>query len=277
MIFTLNEEIHLPSCLDSLSWCDDVIVVDSFSTDKSEDVCRQRGITFVQHAFENLASQRNWALDTLPIRHEWVLILDADERVPMELVAEMHGAIGRAPAKVAAFRLCRRLHLWGRWLKYSSLYPTWIVRLIRKDRVRYFVSGHGESQDVDGEIRGLKTALIDENLKGIDEWFARQNRYSHKEAEYEYEQSGKGDIFSNLLSNNPLRRRVGLKRLASSMPARGLLFFLYSYIWKRGFLDGRDGFVFCVMRSIYQTMIAIKKYDLKRLAAFETKTKSDET
>ncbi len=266
LIFTLNEESHLPSCLDSVSWCDDVFVVDSNSTDKSEQICRERAVTFVRNSFQDMARQRNWALDTLPIKHQWVLMLDADERVPSELVAEMQNEIAEAPLELAAFRVSRRLHMWGRWLKHSSLYPTYIVRLIRRDRVRFIKIGHGEGENVDGVIRNLRTALVDENLRGIDEWFERQNRYSRKEAEYELQQHGGSGIFGNLLSKDPLFRRAGLKQLASSMPARGLWFFLYSYFWRRGFLDGRDGFVFCVMRSMYQTMIAIKKYDLKRSA-----------
>lgn len=280
VIFTLNEEIHLPSCLDSVSWCDDVFVVDSFSTDQSASICRQRAVTFVQHVFESLAMQRNWALDTLPIKHDWVLLLDADERVPPELVVEMQNVLERAATEIAAFRLSRRLHMWGRWLRYSSLYPTWIVRVVRRGRVRFVAAGHGEVETVDGVIRNLQAALIDENRKGLDEWFARQNRYSHAEAVYELRQAGSGGMLGDLFTNDPVRRRNGLKRLASSIPARGLWFFLYSYIWRRGFLDGRDGLVFCVMRSMYQTMIAVKKYDLKRTtstAAVKSKLSADET
>ena len=98
MIFTLNEEIHLPRCLDSLGWCADVIVVDSFSTDSTERICRERGVRFVQHAFDGFGTQRNWALANVPTRHPWVLILDADERVPDALAAE----IGRSVRSVRA-------------------------------------------------------------------------------------------------------------------------------------------------------------------------------
>ena len=89
MIFTLNEEIHLPSCIDALTWCDDIIVVDSFSTDRTREICEERGVRFYQHAFEGFGSQRNWALDNIVCKHDWVLILDADERTTPEMAAEM--------------------------------------------------------------------------------------------------------------------------------------------------------------------------------------------
>ena len=115
-----------------------------------------------------------------------------------------------------------------------------------------------------GEINDLKNDLIDENLKGIDEWFERQNRYSRKDAEHELHEDGKSGV-SALLSADPLARRAALKRLARRLPSRGVIYFLYAYIWRRGFLDGRDGLTFCVMRAMYQSMVSIKKYDACRL------------
>ena len=185
MIFTLNEEIHLPSCLAALEWCADVIVIDSFSTDRTEAICRERGVRFFQHAFDGFGSQRNWALDHAEPRYPWVLMLDADERVPQELARELCDKAQNAPSAVGAFRVRRRFYMWGRWLRYSSLYPTWVVRFVHKDRVRYVDRGHAETQEVNGDILDLENDLIDENLKGIEEWFERQNRYSSKDAEYE--------------------------------------------------------------------------------------------
>ena len=134
-----------------------------------------------QRAFDGFGTQRNWALDTVPTQHEWVLILDADERVPAEMVSELQQVLPAAP-EIAAFRLARRFYMWGRWLRHSSLYPSYVVRLVRKGRVRYVNRGHAETQDVDGVTAQLATDLIDENLKGIDEWFERQNRYSTRDA-----------------------------------------------------------------------------------------------
>jgi glycosyltransferase involved in cell wall biosynthesis len=268
MIFTLNEEIHLPSCLAALDWCDDVIVVDSFSTDRTEAVCRERGVRFFQRAFDGFGGQRNWALEHTTPRHAWVLILDADERVPVELARELCDKARSTPASVGAYRVRRRFYMWGRWLRYSSLYPTWVVRFVRKDRVRYVNRGHAETQEVDGEILDLDHDLIDENLKGIDEWFERQNRYSTMDAEYESSRAALPVDWGGLISGDALRRRASLKQVAARVPFRPTLFFLYSYAFRRGFLDGRDGLVFCRMKAMYQRMVQVKKHDLQRRKDF---------
>jgi glycosyltransferase involved in cell wall biosynthesis len=264
MIFTLNEEIHLPSCLDALAWCNDVIVVDSFSTDTTRVICEQRGVRFFQNRFVGFGSQRNWALDNTKPKYPWILILDADERVTPGLAEEL-GAIAAAdPPDVGALRVRRRFYMWGRWLRYSSLYPTWVVRFIRAGRVRYQDRGHAETQTVTGRIADLRNDLIDENLKGIDEWYERQNRYSRKEAELEVSQEGAAGDMADILSVDPLKRREALKRLARRLPARGLVYFVYSYLIRGGFRDGRDGYIFCRMRASYQVEVDIKKYDLRR-------------
>lgn len=267
MIFTLNEEIHLPHCLNSLKWCDDIVVVDSFSSDRTAEICRNAGTRFFQNKFEGFGKQRNWALDNASLEHDWILILDADERVPDELAQELADIARKKPQGVGAYRLKRRFYMWGRWLKYSSLYPTWVVRFIHKDRVRYINRGHAETQQVNGEIRELTNDLIDENLKGIDEWFERQNRYAAKDAEYELEQESRSASFSELLSSDPLVKRAALKRMAVRVPGRPLWYFLYSYLIRKGFLDGKDGFMFCMMRALYQAMVNMKKFDMRRKRA----------
>ena len=264
MIFTLNEAIHLPSCLAALAWCDDVIVVDSFSTDTTETITREAGARFFQHAFTGFGDQRNWALANCSPCHEWILILDADERVTPELVDEMATRLASAPADVAAFRIKRRFYFWGQWLKYSSLYPTWVVRLIHRDRVHYINRGHAETQVVNGNTLAMTNDLIDENMKGIDEWFERQNRYSSKDAEYELQTSGKPIAWGALVTGDNLGRRATLKQIAARMPLRPLVYFLYSYVFRLGFLDGMNGFHFCVMKALYQRMVLIKKYDMSK-------------
>lgn len=264
IIFTLDEEIHLPSCLASLAWCDDIIVVDSFSRDRTGDIAAQAGVRVFRNSFTGFGDQRNWALDNTKPIHPWALILDADERVPPALAVEMTEILHEVPQGVAAFRIRRRFHMWGHWLRYSSLYPSWVVRLLRVGSVRYVNRGHAETQDVDGEIGDLETDLIDENLKGIDEWFDRQNRYSRKDAEYELALEAMPLSWGELVAGDPLVRRAALKRVAIQLPARPLVYFFYSYFLRRGFMDGRDGLVFCMMRALYQGMVVAKKHDLRR-------------
>jgi glycosyltransferase involved in cell wall biosynthesis len=270
IVFTLNEAMNLPGCLASLRWCQDVIVVDSFSTDETNAICADYGARLYQHAFEGFGTQRNWALDHVAPLHNWILILDADERVTVKLAHELTQLAAADAAEVGAYRVRRRFHMWGRWLRHSSLYPSWVVRFVRAGRVRYENRGHAETQVVQGRIEDLRHDLVDENLKGIDEWFERQNRYSSKDAQFEIQSQAGGLRLGDLFNSDKLTRRAALKRVASRAPARGLLYFLYSYLWRGGFLDGRDGFMFCRMRAIYQSQVAIKVYDLKRRKAGAT-------
>jgi glycosyltransferase involved in cell wall biosynthesis len=263
MIFTLNEEIHLPSCLESLAWCDDVIVVDSYSTDRTREISSLANARFFQNRFEGFGSQRNWALDHAAPKHDWILILDADERPTPELAAELRRIAAEDPAGVGAYRVKRRFHLWGKWLRHSSLYPTWVVRFIRKDRVRYVDRGHAETQTVDGRLLELENDLLDENKKGLGEWFERQNRYSTKEAEYEIEQEKTPLRLRDIFSGDPLRRRHALKRISWRVPFRPFAYFLYAYVWRRGFLDGAAGWRYCVMKSMFHSMVVLKKAELR--------------
>jgi len=264
MIFTLDEEIHLPSCFASLGWTDDVIVVDSFSKDRTEAISRAAGARFFQHAFEGFGRQRMWALENTRPKYDWVLILDADERVTAELAAELARVVPAAPGSVAAFRLKRRFHMWGRWLRHSSLYPSWVVRLVRLGRVRYVDRGHAETQVVDGETRDLEHDLLDENLKGMEEWHARQARYAGKDARFELQEQRGPVGWPGLFGGDPLERRATLKRLAMRAPLRPMLYFLYSFVLRGGFLDGPAGLRFCLLKSRYQRMVAERKRALRR-------------
>ena len=142
MVFTLDEEIHLPNCMAALEWCEDVIVVDSGSRDRTAAIARERGARLFEHPFTGFGDQRNWALANTGPRNPWVLILEADERVTPELVEELRQVALSAPPDAAAYRVKRRFHMWGRWLRHSSLYPSWVVRLVRVGRVRYVNRGH---------------------------------------------------------------------------------------------------------------------------------------
>jgi len=262
LVYTLNEEVNLPHCLGSLGWCDDVIVVDSFSSDATEHLSRAASARFLQHTFTGFGDQRNWSLEQIRLKHPWALILDADERVPPALVAEMAARLPAAPLDVAAFRLRRRFHLWGRWLRFSSLYPTWVVRLLRVGRVRFVNRGHAETQEVDGRIEALANDLIDENHKGIHDWWARQYRYSVQEALYELAQAKVS--WPGFFSTDPLQQRAAFKGLARELPGRPFWYFLFTFLFRGGFLDGLDGWRFCRMKAMYQTMIVLKKQELRQ-------------
>jgi glycosyltransferase involved in cell wall biosynthesis len=262
LVYTLNEEVNLPWCLESLRWCDDVVVIDSYSTDRTEALARAAGARFFQHPFTGFGDQRTWSLEQIPLRHPWALILDADERVTPELVAEFDERLPSIPEDVAAFRVARRFYLWGKWLRYSSLYPTWVVRLVRVGRVRYINRGHAETQEVDGRIESLEHDLIDENHKGMEDWFARLNRYTTAEALYGL--SHPRPAFRDLFCWDPLRRRAAVKALGRRLPGTPLWFFLYAYVFRLGFLDGREGLRYCAMNSMMkEALVELKKHDLR--------------
>ncbi|HZU21517.1 MAG TPA: glycosyltransferase family 2 protein, partial [Terriglobales bacterium] len=266
MIFTLNEEVNLPFCLRSLERIDDVIVVDSYSDDRTLQIAGEHGARVFQHEFTGFGDQRNWAMAHCDPKYEWVLILDADERVTPELAEEVAESLANAGPELAAFRLRRKLHMWGKWLKHSSLYPNWVVRLVRSGRVRYINRGHAETQEVEGSIGELQHALIDENHKGMEEWLRRQATYAAREAEFEASHQA-GISLGELVSRDPMLRRKALKRLSWRLPARGLVYFAYAFVIRRGFLDGREGYEFCRMKALYQNMIVAHKFELRKLAA----------
>ncbi len=264
MVFTLNEAVNLPHCLGSLNWCDDVIVIDSGSEDDTVDIALEAGARVFTHTFEGFGSQRNWALDNTLPKHNWVLILDADERVPQALAEEVNQLVCQRP-EVAAARLRRRFYMWGRWLRYSSLYPAWVVRLVHCRRVRYKNRGHAETQEVQGEMVALDHDLIDENHKSLDEWYRRQRRYALADARFEVEQETVPFNFTALFSSDPLIRTMAKKRLSWKLPFRASIYFVYSYFLRQGFRDGLYGLRFCMMRAGYQRMVQRNKKDLKAL------------
>ena len=136
--------------------------------------------------------------------------------------------------------------------------------MVHKDRVQYIDRGHAETQEVSGDIGVLQNDLVDENLKDIDAWFVRQNTYTSRDAEYEIANEAEPRNLSQLWSTDPLVRRKAFKRLAASIPARSFVYFLYAYLVRGGFRDGRAGFYFCLMKSMYQGMVEVKKYDLRQ-------------
>ena len=263
MVFTRDEEKNLPHCLGSLSPSDDIIIIDSYSEDRTCEIGEQHGARIFQHRFTGFGDQRNWALDNTAPRHDWVLILDADERVPDVLWNEIARTLELVDSDVAAFRLKRRFFMWGKWLRYSSLYPTWVVRLVRHGKVRYINRGHAETQYVDGTIGALSEDLIDENHKSVADWLERQKQYAARDAEYELLTETVRLQLSDGLCRDPLRRRAFVKQLAARLPSRGALMFIYLFVFRFGFLDGREGFMFCRFKATHQALVAAKKIELR--------------
>jgi glycosyltransferase involved in cell wall biosynthesis len=263
LILTLNEESNIGECLDSLSWSDDVVVLDSLSTDATCRIAEGRGARTVSRPFDNWAAHQNWAVKNIEFRHPWVLYLDADERCSLELRDEVL-ARARATAPESAFRLRRKDYFMGRWLKHAQLYPTWLVRVFRPSRIRYERLVNPVAV-VDGPTGELQGHIIHYPFShGISHWIARHNRYSDMEALEAAKLRNGGGTHDELWTTDPNERRRALKDIFFRLPARPVLKFFYYYCWRRGFLDGRAGLSYASLQAIYEYMIACKSWELER-------------
>lgn len=265
LVLTKNEAANVAACLDSVSWCDDVVVLDSNSEDGTREIAAARGARVFQRAFDDFGAQRNHALDNIEFKHEWVFHLDADERFNEALKQECEQVI--AKDERSAYFVANRLLFLGRWIKRSSQYPYHQVRLVKRGEARFAKSGHGQKEDL--ALRGtgyLRTPYDHLNFsKGIADWVERHNRYSSEEAA-EASAMCEGPIpFTDLLSADSLVRKRALKRLHARLPARWLFKFVYLYAWKLGFLEGYPGFAYCMLNGFYDFLISAKIKEIERL------------
>ncbi len=266
LILTLNEEANLAKCLDSLSWCDDIVVLDSYSGDGTERIAKDRGVRFEQRKFDNYALQRNYALNEIGYKTPWLLMVDADETVPRDLADEIGRASTNADEHTCIFRMRRKDHFMGKWIKRSSGYPTWFGRLIRIGRVTV-EREINEEYCTDGVTESLRCHLHHFPFnKGMAAWLEKHNRYSTMEAELMVQGSKQQSKDVSIFSRDPVLRRKAIKALVYRLPCRPTLVFLTLYILRLGFLDGMAGLRFCQLRKTYEFMIDCKVKELRRRA-----------
>jgi glycosyltransferase involved in cell wall biosynthesis len=264
LILTLNEEINLPECLASVSWSNDVVVLDSYSTDRTVAIARAAGARVIQRAFDDYASQRNAALRTIDYKNPWVLMVDADERWDATLYAEMIHAIAEADnSDVCILHFTRRDMFMGKWLKHSPASSTWAGRLVRLGTVSVNRSIN-EEYHTEGRKGYLHGQFVHHPFsKGITFWLERHTRYASMEAQV-LVQEGRVQLgIGGLFSADPVVRRKWFKRLAYRLPFRPLLVFCYLYFVRRGLLDGTPGLMFCQLRLLYEYMIDLKVKELR--------------
>jgi glycosyltransferase involved in cell wall biosynthesis len=266
LILTFNEAQNISDCLESVSWCDDVVVLDSFSTDATVEIAGSSGARVVQRQFDDYASQRNFGLREINYRHPWILMLDADERVPADLHAEMQQVVASAPPELCLLRMRRRDHLFGRWIPRSSGYPTWFARLMRVGRA-WIERPINEEFKTDGQVGNLSGHLDHYPFnKGFHEWIVKHDRYSTMEARLLVSSAAPVWRWRDLMARDPVRRRAALKALVYALPARPALMFIALYFLRGGILEGRAGYTFCALRASYEFMIDCKVRELKRRA-----------
>jgi glycosyltransferase involved in cell wall biosynthesis len=265
LILTFNEERNIADCLDSVAWSDDVLVLDSFSTDDTCELANRKGARVLQNRFVTFADQRNFGLVHGQFKHEWVLHLDADERVTAELRDEMRQAV--QGGVLEAYQMPSRMMFQGRWLKHSGLYPWYQVRLGKRTRLSFVQAGHGQREQLPADKIGtLKSPLLHYSFsKGIHDWIEKHNRYSTDEAVHFLQNGASRAVdWPGLLSfSDRQRRRRALKHLSFHLPFRPTLRFLYMYFLKLGFLDGRPGLTYCQLLSTYEYMITLKIRELR--------------
>jgi len=264
LILTKDEEINIGPCLDCLGFSDDVVVFDSLSTDRTVEIARSYpNVSIVERKFDNWSSHQNWGVQNIPFKHPWVLYIDADERVDADLAEEVQRRAD-PDAPEAAFRMRRKDFFMGTWLRRAQLYPSWLVRLFRPEKIRYERLVN-PVPIVDGPIGKLRGHIIHYPFsKGMGHWFDRHNSYSTFEA---YEQikvlNGDRRPIREIFTGNPIDRRAALKDLFYRLPLRPHIKLLYYIVWRRAFLDGRAGLTYSRLQYLYEYMIQIKAQQLR--------------
>ena len=266
-----NEAENLPRCLDCVKWADEIFVVDSQSGDGSIEIAHEHGAKVVQFEFAGTwPKKKNWALDHLPFRNEWVFILDADEVLPPAAEAEFRHAIAET-GDILGYWINRRFMFMGRWLRHAY-YPNWNLRLFRHARGHYEKltdaptdSGDNEVHEhvlVNGRTAKLQVEIDHYAFPSIDVFVEKHNRYSNWEARVATD--ARFHAKSEQISSATVDRRRKMKNLSQHVPFRPLLRFLYVYVWQKGFLDGVEGYYFARLHGFYEFLSVAKTRELEK-------------
>lgn len=263
-----NEVSNLTACLSSVQWADEIFVVDSQSTDGSQDLAEKLGAQVVQFAFNGTwPKKKNWALENLPFRNEWVFILDADEVMPPEAETEFSQLVADDGRGHSGYWINRRFMFMGAWLKHAY-FPNWNLRLFKHKLGRYekitdapTASGDNEVHEhvkIEGTTGRLDCLMDHYAFPSVDTFIEKHNRYSNWEARVAMEPDLEDSLQDEAVS---IRRR--LKRMARCLPFRPVLRFCYVYFAQKGFLDGWRGFYFARLHATYEFLSIAKEYELR--------------
>jgi glycosyltransferase involved in cell wall biosynthesis len=280
VVLARDEEANLGACLESVAgWAAQMFVVDSGSLDRTVSIATGSGAQVYDHEFLNHRSQWTWALENLPIETEWVLGLDADQRVAPELLDSLIAQFGPAsdpPSTINGFYISRRQVFRGRWIKHGGYYPKYLLKLFRRSEVYFdpldFMDHHFY---VRGEVSTLPGDIVEDNAneRSIRFWVEKHNRYARLVAEEEVARKNQAQPWPQQprLLGNPDQRVMWFKERWYRAPpyVRPAVYFLYRYLIRRGFLDGKEGFIFHFLQGFwYRLMIDINLDELR--ASFPT-------
>lgn len=278
IVLTRDEQLNLPSCLASLhELVDEIYIVDSGSTDDTVPIARAHGATVVDHAFSGHGAQWRWALANLPLRNDWVLGLDADQRITPELAAELRVLFSGdrvLPEDVAGYYVARRNVFRGQWIRWGGYYPKYLLKLFRRDRVQLddadLLDHHFR---VTGPTSKLRGDIVEENRKEekIDFWIMKHLQYAELFAREESgRSSGHGTrLVQPAIFGSPDQRAEWQKQTWHKLPrfVRPAGYFIWRYVFRLGFLDGKEGFNFHFLHAFWFRLIADMKIDELRTDA----------
>jgi glycosyltransferase involved in cell wall biosynthesis len=270
IILTYNEEKHIARCINSISSIvKNVFIVDSYSTDKTIEIAESLGAKVYQHEFINQAKQFQWGLDNCPINTEWVMRMDADEYILPELREEIKNKLPNIPKDISGIYIKRRVKFMGKWIKHGGYYPTWLLRIWR------YTDGKMEERWMDEHIKLLKgksanfeNDIVDENLNNLTWWTNKHNNYATREAidllNYIYNFKKYDEVEPNFFGTQEQRKRW-LKIKYAKMPLfiRPIIYYIYRYAFKLGFLDGREGLIWHFLQGgWYRFLVDAKIYEI---------------
>lgn len=281
VVLTFNEEVNLERCLQSVAgWCRDIIVVDSYSTDRTLEIARRYTEKIFQHAYAGHAQQWHWALTQVPLEQPWILAMDADFVASAELRQQISTALAGGSAEVAGYYVRHRQIFRGRFIRWGTIYPRYWLRLFR--RGQGYVDQH-DLVDLHFYVRGgvgrLEADVIEDNHKerDIGFWVNKQVKFAGRQAEEEFRRQTDQVSFpvQPALLGTPDQRTLWLKSWWYRLPlfVRPFLYFGYRYFLRLGFLDGREGFIYHFTQALlYRLLVDIELSDLRAAAAQRNKS-----
>jgi glycosyltransferase involved in cell wall biosynthesis len=263
LVPTLNEADHIAETVANARRVGRVFVLDSLSTDGTQELARQAGAVVVEHSFEGYARQKNWGLDNLPLTSEWVFILDADERITPALRDELFATAARPDAATGYF-VNRVMLFMGRAVRHGGLYPSWNLRFFRRGKCRYEDRSVHEHMLCDGPTAYLRKPMLHIRRETMHQYIAKHIRYADLESDEWFKRKlgmAAGAAPSRLF-RDMLRVRQWLRREVWRMlPGRPAWRFFYMYFVRLGFLDGRVGWNLAMLMASYEYMISLLYHD----------------
>lgn len=253
VLLTYNSETVIEATLRSASKVsDDLHVVDSFSTDRTLSIAKAGGARVVQHPFENYGAQRNWAIENLPLKYDWELHLDADERLSDELAQEIFTVLPRAPRDIVGYFIPRLVCFMGRPIRHGGMFPVFHLRLFRRGFGRCEDRFYDQHFFVRGRTQQLRHHFVDDIRMSLDEYVTRHNRWAAAEMREQLTCLKSGRICPAMFGD-PAQRKRFLRAWYERFPlfARAVMLFLYRYVFRLGFLDGKEGLIFYVIQTFW--------------------------